>query len=246
MQFIIIVIWYSPWLRELLLPSAPQLLVRLLLGFDANYKKFIGYFRRSGPGGPSACRLARSTKAEDKDSPHGDQTEALPDGRPPLPSGEEPPATPLEGRRWRHPLSRLHIARAMVLIPHRRWEWTSRKQRRARGTKGMVKARVAPVVELLEDVVRAPRPASLKAMSWRHPLAINHFLEGVQEWFPRWAPDKHCPRWIARQGVAGHQARSFPFVGKEEKKASPSYGEGSLQAKDSTSRSCPSLPHHPR
>jgi hypothetical protein len=42
--------------------------------------------------GPSAGRLARSTKAEDKASPPGGRTKALPDGRPPLPNGEEPPA----------------------------------------------------------------------------------------------------------------------------------------------------------
>jgi hypothetical protein len=60
-------------------------------------------------GGPSTCRLARSMKAEDKDSPHGGQTEALPDGQPPLPSGEETPTCPLVGRRQRQPLSRLHI-----------------------------------------------------------------------------------------------------------------------------------------
>jgi hypothetical protein len=70
--------------------------------------------------GPSACRLARSMKAEDKDSSHGGRTEALPDGWPPLPSGEEPPTSPLARRRRRSPLSRLHIARAVVLIPHRR------------------------------------------------------------------------------------------------------------------------------
>jgi hypothetical protein len=44
----------------------------------------------------------------------------------------------------------------MALIPHWRWERTSRKQQRVGGTKGMVKARVAPTIELLEHVVRAP------------------------------------------------------------------------------------------
>jgi hypothetical protein len=38
------------------------------------------------------------------------------------------------------------------------------KQHRARGTKGMVKARAAPAAELIEDVVRTPRPASSKAL----------------------------------------------------------------------------------
>jgi hypothetical protein len=55
------------------------------------------------------------------------------------------------------------------------------KQCSVRGTKGMVKARAAPVAELLEDVVRTPRPASSEALSWRHPFALYHFLEGIQE-----------------------------------------------------------------
>jgi hypothetical protein len=45
----------------------------------------------------------------------------------------------------------------------------------------MVKARVAPAIELLEDVVRVPRPASSEALSWWHPFAISHFLEGDKE-----------------------------------------------------------------
>jgi hypothetical protein len=40
------------------------------------------------------------------------------------------------------------------------------KQRRARGTKGMVKARADPAIELLEDVMTTPRPASSEALSW--------------------------------------------------------------------------------
>jgi hypothetical protein len=43
----------------------------------------------------------------------------------------------------------------------------------------MVKARVAPAIELLEDVVRTPRPASSEALPWWHPFDVNHFLEGV-------------------------------------------------------------------
>jgi hypothetical protein len=50
-------------------------------------------------GGPSACCLAHSTMAKDKGSPSGGRTEALLDGRPPLPSSEEPSASPLGGRR---------------------------------------------------------------------------------------------------------------------------------------------------
>jgi hypothetical protein len=50
-------------------------------------------------GGPSAVRLARSMKAEDKDSPDGGRPKGLSGGRPPLPSGEEPSASPLAGRR---------------------------------------------------------------------------------------------------------------------------------------------------
>jgi hypothetical protein len=69
----------------------------------------------------------------------------------------------------------------MALLPHRRWERTSCKQHKASGTKGMEKARVAPAIELLEDVVRAPRPASSEDLPWRHPFALHHFLEGVQE-----------------------------------------------------------------
>jgi hypothetical protein len=67
----------------------------------------------------------------------------------------------------------------MALIPHWRWERTSRKQHRVGGTKGIVKARVAPMIELLEDVVRAPRLASLEALPWQHPFALSHFLKGV-------------------------------------------------------------------
>jgi hypothetical protein len=114
----------------------------------------------SRPGHPNTCRLARSTKGKDKDSPSGGRTEALPPGQPPLPSSEEPSTNPLAGRRRRQPLSGLHIARAVELIAHRRWERTNRKQHRAGGTKGMVKARVAPATELLKDVVRAPRLSS--------------------------------------------------------------------------------------
>jgi hypothetical protein len=83
-------------------------------------------------------------KGKDKNSPSSSQTEALLAGQPPLHSSEEPSANPLAGRRHRHPLSRLHIARVVALLSHRRWERISGKQLRARGTKGIVKARVAP------------------------------------------------------------------------------------------------------
>jgi hypothetical protein len=108
----------------------------------------------------------------------------------------------------------------MALIPHRRWERTSRKQHRAGGTKGMVKARVARAIELLEDIVRAPRPTSSEALPWRHPFALSHFLEGVQDDARKRTPSKLCPR----QGVAERQARPSPFAGKEKMKASPLAG----------------------
>jgi hypothetical protein len=130
-------------------------------------------------GGPSTCRLARSMKGKDKNSPSGGRTKALPAGRPPLPNGKEPSANPLAGRRQRQPLSGLHIARAVALLSHRRWERTSGKHHRAGGTKGMVKARVGPMTELLEDVVRTPRWTSLEALPWRHPFTLRHFLEVV-------------------------------------------------------------------
>jgi hypothetical protein len=41
----------------------------------------------------------------------------------------------------------------------------------------MVKVRNAPAAELLEDVVRAPRPASLEALSWwldNHTVELRH------------------------------------------------------------------------
>jgi hypothetical protein len=140
-----------------------------------------GYCRCSRTGGPSTCRSARSTKRKDKDSPSGGQTEALPADRPPLPSGEEPSASPLAGRRQRQPLPGLQIAQAVALLSHRRWERASGKWRRARDANGMVKARVSPAIELLEHVMRVPRPASSEALPWWQPFALSHFLEGVQD-----------------------------------------------------------------
>jgi hypothetical protein len=70
--------------------------------------------RCSRPGGPNTYRLAPSMKGKDKNSPSGGRTEALPADRPSLPSGEEPSASPLAGRRRRQPLSGLHIARAVA------------------------------------------------------------------------------------------------------------------------------------
>jgi hypothetical protein len=75
--------------------------------------------------GSQHLSMAHSTKVKDKDSPSAGRTKALPDGRLALPNGKELSAFPLAGRRRRQPLSRLHIARAVALIPHRRWEKTS-------------------------------------------------------------------------------------------------------------------------
>jgi hypothetical protein len=44
----------------------------------------------------------------------------------------------------------------------------------------MVKARVAPTTELLEDVMRDPGLTSSEALPWQHIFALNHFLEGFQ------------------------------------------------------------------
>jgi hypothetical protein len=97
-------------------------------------------------------------------------------------------------------------------------------QHRAGGTKGMVKTRVAPAIELIKDVVRAPRLASLEALPWQHPFALSHFLEGVQE---------RCPRQNPWQGIVGRQARPSPFAGKEKLKGSTPCGQGSLREKAS-------------
>jgi hypothetical protein len=131
-------------------------------------------------------------KGKDKNSSSSGRTKALPAGRPPIHSGEEPSANPLAGRRRRQ-LFGLHIARAVALLSHRRWERNSGKQLRAGETKGMVKARAAPAIELLEDVVRTHRPASSEALPWRHPFALRHFLEGVQERCQRRNPRQALP-----------------------------------------------------
>jgi hypothetical protein len=81
------------------------------------------------------------------------------------------------------------------------------KTTQSRGANGMVKARVAPTIELLEDVARDPRPTSLEALPWRHLFALSHFLEGVQG---------RCLRQDPRQGVARNQALPFPSVGRSE------------------------------
>jgi hypothetical protein len=86
-------------------------------------------------------------------------------------------------------------------------ERASGKPRRAGGTNGMVKARVAPATELLKDVVRVPRLASSEALPWWHPFALSHFLEGVQERCLWQNPRQALPQ----QGVAGHQAKPFPL-----------------------------------
>jgi hypothetical protein len=79
-----------------------------------------GYYRCSGIGGPSTYRSAHSTRRKDKDLPSSGRAKALLAGWPPLPSGEEPFASPLAGRRGRPPLSRLQIAWAMALLSHKR------------------------------------------------------------------------------------------------------------------------------
>jgi hypothetical protein len=130
-----------------------------------------GYSWCSRTGGPSTCCSAHSTKRKDKHSPSGGLTEALLAGRPPLPNREEPSASPLAGRRQRQPLPGLQIARAVAsLLQSWGHQWHG---------KGMAKARVARVTELLEDVVRFSRPASSEALPWQHLFVLSHFLEGV-------------------------------------------------------------------
>jgi hypothetical protein len=127
-------------------------------------------------------------------------------------------------------MSGLHTARAVALIPHMRWERTNRNQHKAGGTKGMVKARVALATELLADVMRDPRLASLEALPWCHPFALSHFLEGVQEQCPRHNPLQALPsarRWRGR-------GEAFPLCWEgEDEGLSPLWG-GSLRVKASS------------
>jgi hypothetical protein len=83
-------------------------------------------------GGPITCRSARSMRRKDKDPPSGGEAKALPAGQPPLPSGEEPSASLLAGRRRRQPLSGLQIAQAVALLSHGRWEKASGAPHRVR------------------------------------------------------------------------------------------------------------------
>jgi hypothetical protein len=85
----------------------------------------------------------------------------------------------------------------------------------------MVKARAAPAVELLEDVMRTPRPASLEALSWWHPFALYHFLEGPPSSF---AQGDHPGKVLSG-------TKKGPSLQWEGRKASPPCGKGSLQAK---------------
>jgi hypothetical protein len=68
----------------------------------------------------------------------------------------------------------------------------------------MVEARAAPTAELLEDVVRTPRPTSLEALSWRHPFALYHFLEALRRTF---SPARRCRA----------PGNALPFARKEGK-----------------------------
>jgi hypothetical protein len=116
---------------------------------------------------------------------------------------------------------------AVALLSHRRWERTSGKQHRAGGTKGMVKARVAPATELLEDVVRTPRLASSEALPWRHPFALSHFLEGVQERYP-WKNSRQALPSARHCRASGE---TFPLCWQGEDEGLSPCGEGSLQEK---------------
>jgi hypothetical protein len=91
----------------------------------------------------------------------------------------------------------------------------------------MVKARVAPATEILEDVVRDPRQASSEDLPWRYLFALSHFLEGFQ---------RRCLRQNSREAVLPARSCQAPSVDfslcrKKEVKASPSCGEGSFEEK---------------
>jgi hypothetical protein len=91
----------------------------------------------------------------------------------------------------------------------------------------MAKARVAPTIELLEDVVRGPQPASSEALPWWHLFILNHFLEGVQGRCLRRDPRQAEP--LARCCRALEIAA--PLHRGKEVKTSPLCGEGILQEK---------------
>jgi hypothetical protein len=96
-----------------------------------------------------------------------------------------------------------------------------------------VKARAAPAAELLEDVVRTPRPASSEALSWRHPFSLYHFQEGIKGRCT-WQALRQALPWMfipARRCRA--PGKALPFAGKEGKKASPPCREGSFEVKTS-------------
>jgi hypothetical protein len=98
----------------------------------------------------------------------------------------------------------------------------------------MVKARAAPATELLEDVTRTPQPASSEVLSWRHPFALYHFLEGVQG---------RCPRQALRQALLGTASparrchapgKDLPSGRKEGENTSPPLQGGKLACEDTS------------
>jgi hypothetical protein len=98
----------------------------------------------------------------------------------------------------------------------------------------MVKVRAAPATKLLKDVMRTPRLASSEALSWRHPFALYHFLEGVQ---------RRCPQQALRQALPGMATptrhyralgKTLPSVGKQGEKTSPHLRGGKIASEDTS------------
>jgi hypothetical protein len=191
--------------------------------------------RRFGPGGPSADRLARSTKP--KIRLHH--------------SAADPRCCQPVGCRFRavrnHPQAHLqeehkgHHWRDMLYMPKKRISYSSRDGREPaevahrQGLARHGKARAAPTAELLEDVVRFPYMTSLEALSWQFPLAHHHFLEGIQE---------RCPWQASRQALHQHHRptrrcrapdKDLPLGGKEVRRPL------SLAGREYCSRRIPSL-----
>jgi hypothetical protein len=104
-------------------------------------------------------------------------------------------------------------------VGERQWRTTL-----SRGANDMAKARVAPTTELLEDVVRGPRPASSEALPWWHLFTLSHFLEGVQGRCLRWDPRQAEPpaRCCRASGVA------IPLYREKEVKTSPPLRGGKI------------------
>jgi hypothetical protein len=187
------------------------------VAFQASYRTGC---RCSGLGGPSAGRLARSTKAEDKASPPGSRIEALPDSWPPLPSGEEPSASPC-GKKTKATASPAIYSRGRgAHLPQEVGE-NQLKYCSARGSKGMVKTRAPPAAELLEDVVRTSQFASSEALPWQHPFVLYHFQEGVQGRCPRQALRQALLRTFIPARRCRAPCKALPFARKEGDKASP-------------------------